>query len=42
MREPADRVFREDALKHIYMARINGRRPTLPGIAGTLNIHAAH
>ena len=39
------RVLREDALKHIHKAQVNGRRPTLQSIAGSLHIHsnkAAH
>lgn len=39
MRELSARVVREDALKHIYKAQVNGRRPTLQGVAGGLGIH---
>jgi len=39
MRELAARVLREDALKYIHKSQVNGRRPTLQGIAGTLHIH---
>lgn len=39
MRELAARVLREDALKQIHKSEMNGRRPTLQGIAGTLHIH---
>jgi DtxR family Mn-dependent transcriptional regulator len=31
-----ERVYREDALKHIYKAETKGRRPTLESIAGAL------
>ncbi len=40
MRELAARVLREDALKHIHKARVNGRRPTLNSIAGSLHLQA--
>lgn len=40
MRELTARMLREDALKHIHKARINGRRPTLESIAGTLHLGA--
>lgn len=34
--ELSARVLREDALKHVDQAQVNGRRPTLQSIAGTL------
>jgi DtxR family Mn-dependent transcriptional regulator len=40
MRELAARVLREDTLKHIHKAQVNGRRPTLNSIAGILHLHA--
>jgi DtxR family Mn-dependent transcriptional regulator len=39
-REFRTRVLSEDALKHIHKTQVNGRRPTLQSIAGTLNIHS--
>jgi DtxR family Mn-dependent transcriptional regulator len=39
-RERVDRVLREDALKHIHKARINGRCPTLESVAGTLHVRS--
>lgn len=37
-RRMSDRVYREDALKHIHKAEVKGRRPTLHSIAGALQI----
>ncbi len=37
-RRMSDRVYREDALKHIHKAEVKGRRPTLLSIAGALLI----
>ena len=37
-RRMSDRVYREDALKHIHKAEVKGRRPTLLSIAGALGI----
>lgn len=37
-RHMSDRVYREDALKHIHKAEVKGRRPTLLSIAGALLI----
>lgn len=37
-RRMSDRVYSEDALKHIHKAEIKGRRPTLHSIAGALQI----
>src|SRR5678815_5235123 len=39
-REFRMRVLSEDALKHIHKTQVNGRRPTLQSIAGTLHIHS--
>ena len=33
-----ERVYREDALKHIHKAEVKGRRPTLESIAGALGV----
>jgi DtxR family transcriptional regulator, Mn-dependent transcriptional regulator len=33
-----DRVYREDALKHVYKGELKGRRPTLESIAGAVGI----
>jgi DtxR family Mn-dependent transcriptional regulator len=40
MQELRARVFREDALKHIYKLDVNGRRPSVQSVAGALNIHS--
>jgi DtxR family Mn-dependent transcriptional regulator len=37
-RRMSDRIYREDALKHIHKAEVKGRRPTLLSIAGALGI----
>jgi DtxR family Mn-dependent transcriptional regulator len=37
-RRMSERVYREDALKHIHKAESKGRRPTLESIAGALGI----
>jgi len=37
-RHMSDRVYREDALKHIHKSEVKGRRPTLLSIAGALGI----
>lgn len=37
-RRMSDRVYREDALKHIHKAEVKGRRPTLHNISGALGI----
>ena len=33
-----ERVYREDALKHIHKAEVKGRRPTLESVAGALGV----
>ncbi len=37
-RRMSERVYREDALKHIYKMESKGRRPTLESVAGALGI----
>jgi DtxR family Mn-dependent transcriptional regulator len=37
-RRMSERVYREDALKHIHKSEVEGRRPTLLSIAGALGI----
>jgi DtxR family Mn-dependent transcriptional regulator len=37
-RRVTQRVLSEDALKHIHQTQLQGRRPTLPSIAGALQI----
>jgi hypothetical protein len=39
-REFGTGVLSEDALKHIHKTQVNGRRPTLQSLAGTLHIHS--
>jgi len=34
----SERVYREDALKHIHKAEVKGRRPTLESIAGAVGV----
>lgn len=40
MRGLAARCLREDALKYVYKARVNGESPTVQSVAGTLNINS--
>lgn len=37
-RQMSARVYEEDALKHLYKVELQGRRPTLQSLAGTLQV----
>jgi DtxR family Mn-dependent transcriptional regulator len=40
-RQTSARVYEEDALKHMYTVELQGRRPTLQSLAGTLQVSLA-